>query len=419
MINLNIENINIDFQKRIDKDINVNKELFQLNNHFNGLVLKNNFLLCGQDKINYVPYKSAIRHRNLELSELIGDEFLISIKHNALIPQGELTEVLKYQCTHAQVILKSSKGFVFTINNPQGYESGRFGKNNYPFILVRPVITNRVSEEKRKQYYKNIKNWLLLLNSFSYFPRNYNGGDALNGSTVKKIKEFGDLILNRSSNLEMYNTDFEVELMRHPVYCAELIYLALNLGLYYPLNRNCFDYLEEDLYEILEYNENPYIDKFPFSLTDDLKPINEELSFKITNDGLFDEQLAIRPLTNGEILTTFFRESIDPEKLYQLSIDDRKGFINALVKKFNDSDIEFSIYHEQQQHLKDIICKEYGEFENFQLALFRVLNEIEHKMNEKKFIPPHTFLQRIQDNNASNIINFEYVGHALHGNYFK
>ena len=78
-------------------------------------------------------------------------------------------------------------------------------KNNYPFILVRPVITNRVSEEKRKQYYKNIKNWLLLLNSFSYFPRNYNGGDPLNGSTVKKIKEFGDLILNRLLTTKVAN----------------------------------------------------------------------------------------------------------------------------------------------------------------------------------------------------------------------
>ena len=170
MINLNIEEINISFNKDIKKDLNIDKQLFTLNNNFNGLKLKNTFLLCGRDKLNYISYNSPIRYRNNQICDLIGDDLLISIKHHALNPSTSLTETLKFQCTHAQAVVKDSKDFVFTINNPQDYESGRFGKDDYPMIFVRPVLTNRISGDLRKSYYQNIKNWLLLLNTYTKFP---------------------------------------------------------------------------------------------------------------------------------------------------------------------------------------------------------------------------------------------------------
>jgi hypothetical protein len=414
MINVNIDEINISFNKDINKDLNIDKQLFTLKNKFNGLELDNTFLLCGRDKLNYLSYNSPIRYKNNEICDLIDNDFLISIKHHAFNPCDSLTETLKFQCTHAQAVIKNGKDFVFTINNPQDYESGRFGKSNYPMIFVRPVLTDRISTELKKDYYQNIKNWLLLLNTYTEFPSDYNGGDPLNGSYIKDIKRFGDLILGK---ILIGTSEFDAELSKHPVYCAELIYLALNLGLYYPLNREEFLDIEDNLGDILNDNDNPFIDKFPFLLCENLEPINKVLGFDIIDNELFSDNLAIRPLTSGEMLTNFFKESINSTDLYKLSSIKRTEFICSILNKFNNSTIEFNIEAQEQDMLLNVIAKEYESLESFNMSLFRILNLVESKMNKNKFIPPHTFIQRIQNNSANNIMNFEYVGHGLHDSF--
>jgi len=193
-------------------------------------------------------------------------EIAIGIKHHqpcpgknievSADPVRNLVETVKFQATHITVAVgvefNAPNGVttpgVITLNNPQNYpdpdpgEIGLFGPREYPITWVRPEFPAGLAKHKVQAYIDNIRTWLVILNTVTLFPENsYNGGDPLGAISPDAIRYCASLAL-RSMSGDPEATK-ELGNPEHLVYCAELAYLALNIGTQVPLNKHTIEAL--------------------------------------------------------------------------------------------------------------------------------------------------------------------------------
>lgn len=244
-----------------------------------------------------------------------------------------LKEDMKLQDTHIELVVGVRRPLgdqmvdgVITLNNPQNYQSGRFGDEVYSMVFVRPAYPDYAPAETHRQFNDNIRTMMLGFNAVSTFPGDYNGGDPLAASDTGKVREHVRqmvLAIAGEGSAAAASREFFKE-QKNLIYCAELAHVATSAGLLVPLNRaglvdsGLVDDATYDRFARLvddhnsgnstpftELNRNPLAAHVNGTMAPDgLQPLAEY--------GAAEERskLAFRPLTMAEIVEGFLKTHI-------------------------------------------------------------------------------------------------------------
>lgn len=386
-----------------------------------------------EGEVRVVAYDDSRGPDQLSLVKAMGErQIAISIKHHAQSPSNDHLEIMKLQCTHAQLVVRSGNK-VITLNNPQNYQSGLFGDTSYPMIFFTPSFPEQLSREEIIDCEKNIIAWSALINTFSHFPGDYNGGDPLTAKSLQEAHLFGKKVLDAFAGKTEAIQWLEQE--DNKLYCAEMVFLALTLGTTFPLNEQ---FLAPD---VLNSLREAFLDKKLSSLNSNpqLSEINIELprfsfqpfkqaSEEIVKNG-FGDGLAIQPMLVTDMITSFIKYSV-PRKdrgekcgKYQVELlQHSKLFLKQFLphQEIQDPNSKINILIKK---LEVVLMVEYESYEVFQASLKDTLFEIEEEVAiistaSNMFIPPHTFLVRAlekkTENKVKGLLGIDYLGHGIH-----
>lgn len=414
-----------------------------------------------EDKIRLIAYSSPdkTRRRGDESEQtdlarfILPGEFAIAIKHHSPKPNRKIVERMKLQCTHIQVAIgvkKNGKAGVIAISNPQNYYRrknnarvplGLFGTEDYPAIFIKPKFPDDFSPELKRQYLDNIRAWLIIANTFTRFPDEdrYNGNDPLMTINLRKIKILGDKLLQAlNDKTEAAKWFYEAE---NRVYCGELAHIALNLGIYHPLNKT---FLGEKWYEVvrrqffskkfLKYNSNRYVPQVSLEMAPEtLEPITSHIKNLSENlQALFDPHLAIQPFAMVEIMEKYIQKTIPRELLgekvasaqAELLSKTRLAFWKTMeIDKLSEEDFIRAEMDTFFRRIVQAVGSDHGSYQKFGEALRPLLREAHYFMEKigvelNAFIPPHCFLVRatnsLKGEPGQGVLGWQYLGHGLH-----
>lgn len=170
------------------------------------------------------------------------------IDFNALAGAGgsadAIKEDLKLQDTHIELVVGVRRPLgaggelvdgVITLNNPQNYQSGRFGSASYSMVFVEPAWPDYLPAAQQVAFRDNIRTMMLAFNAVSDFPGDYNGGDPLAASSPDKVRE------HVAQMVKAITGDADAQAWfrdpRNMIYCAELAHVASSAGVLVPLNK--------------------------------------------------------------------------------------------------------------------------------------------------------------------------------------
>jgi hypothetical protein len=142
-----------------------------------------------------------------------------------------MKEDFKLQDTHIEVVVGVEKAEhgqagAITLNNPQGYEEGRFGNKTYSMVFMRPTFPSYVNAEQKAEYEKNIVAAAVMFNAVTDFPGDYNGGDPLAANSVETYKVYTEQAIKAATGDQAAQAWFKDP--ANQVYCAEFAYLSLS-----------------------------------------------------------------------------------------------------------------------------------------------------------------------------------------------
>ncbi len=244
-----------------------------------------------------------------------------------------LKEDMKLQDTHIELVVGVRRPLgaqmvdgVITLNNPQTYQSGRFGDEQYSMVFVRPAFPDYAPASTHGAFNDNIRTMMLGFNAVSSFPGDYNGGDPLAASTPEKLREHVRQMVLAVAGEGSVSADAR-EFFKRPqnlIYCAELAHVSTSAGLLVPLNHTGLvrsGLVDEDVFDrfarlvadhgagrstpFTELNRNPLAAHVDATMAPDtLEPL--------PSYGHADEEakLAFRPLTMAGIVEGFLKTHI-------------------------------------------------------------------------------------------------------------
>ncbi|NJL38460.1 MAG: hypothetical protein HC899_18245 [Leptolyngbyaceae cyanobacterium SM1_4_3] len=76
-----------------------------------------------------------------------------------------------------------------TYNEPDSYHGGLYGSDGYVAVAQRLVFPEFVTPQQARGYTDSIVCWMGLLNPFTQFPSDYNGGDPTRVSNRAALTE--------------------------------------------------------------------------------------------------------------------------------------------------------------------------------------------------------------------------------------
>ena len=374
------------------------------------------------------------------------DEIAISIKHHSPSPSDDGKEKIKLQCTHIQIavgVMAEGKPGVLSVNNPQDYQAGLFGAPNYPMIFIRPIFPSGLSDSQITDYINNIRTWLVIANTFTHFPGDYNGGDPLGTRNVEQVKQLGDNLLDALLGKREALDWLASPLNR--VYCAELAHVSLNLGLHYPLNSRFadpqrFEKIKEkiDSKTFVEQNDNSYIHFVSLcTAPEDLEPITEAADIADAEpvphySRWFDRNLGVKPFNVPNMLEKYLQFSIPRDELgeevaaVQAAVlkECQPAVFTALgLKNLPDSDKKKIFAATLYEDIVKCVGTRHESYDSFREAISPLLDKAAEIASPRDdgfgaFIPPHCFLVRaaesIKGRTDIGLLKWQYMGHGLH-----
>jgi len=393
------------------------------------------------ENIRLLPYDDNLKEKQTQISKLIRPgEICISIKHHSVKPEPEVSARIKLQCSHIQTVV-GVEGGVITVNNPKNYQGGLFGDPDYPMIFVKPKFPSGISAETQKHFVDNIRTWLVIANQFTDFPDNYDGGDPLSTTTKEDLMLLGNqLLLALQGSSEAKEWFYRPE---NQVYCAELAHLALNLGLYFPLNekhlgRDAAKFVEKELSSkaFLFTNENPFVDKIEVGMANEnLVGLDKIIAIPNENGSGFWPGLAIKPFFLNDMIEQFLlftipREKMGEERAPRLQAELLGQVKPALLKMLGIatadlSDPKRSGFEHLYGALVKVVGLSYPSYEDFRTKLQPLMTKIKDlaQHSGQAFVPPHCFLVRASQSltagGSKGILEWEYVGHGVHRSLLK
>lgn len=385
-----------------------------------------------QDAINFIKYDNTDEQRQMDLIKLIGSgEIAISIKHHS--PSPEENEKIKLQCTHIQIAVGVENGVV-TVNNPQNYEGGLFGSQEYPMIFIKPKFPSIVTTEQAKKYVDNIRTWLVIANTFTHFPSDYDGGDPLSCIDKASVLRMGEALigaLNGDAQCKAWLAE-----SKQQIYCAELALLVLNLGLYFPLNEKHlggnFQGVRSSLEDkkFLLANRNEYIKLIPLTTAqEDLLPF-DEVVVPDAGPELFWGGMAVKPFCVADIIEQFIQRVVprqllgeqDGSKYQAMAFESVRPSLTNFLRIENSEQRQY--LENKLEIISNIVGKAFGSYSEFRQMITPHLKELSafSLKHGCAYVPPHCFLIRATDNLMGGfnggVLGWEYLGHGLHRRLF-
>ncbi len=423
-----------------DKTFNSLKDLWQLQTEFpDGSIIKSDFHLFGkeEDQVNLISYDNEDGIYNNDLiKEMKNRRVAISIKHHVPKPLTDNIERMKLQATHMQLVIRSENN-VFTLNNPQSYEDGLFGNENYPMTFMKLKYPKSLNEEQISQYEDNIVTWAAICNTYTKFPQDYNGGDELSIMNKDSLYTYGNQLLKA-----LVGDGDALRWLTKPenhLYCAEYGVMALSLGINFPLNESyvssaLLDSVKKEIKKrnFLIHNANPNIDCLNL-----ITPSNELKSFYdlgyVSKDSFFDGALAIKPFLISDMIMAFIKYSVprgeqgeDLGKYQVMLLEQSKNYISKfLPQEALDSNVSnIPILLDEIKKVLADIHSSYDEFNSFLSPYLEKLNDEVKKYSSSSnvFMPPHAYLVRLHEELEApreDILKLDYLGHGLHSSIVK
>ncbi len=414
------------------KDFSSVSDLFTTSIDFPGgkISTPSHMLGMQEQDLRILPYDDSrgIAQHHLAVHVRNG-EIALSFKHHCPHPDNNPLEALKFQTTHVQIAVGVAGG-VLTVNNPQNYTSGLFGDPSYPMIFVKPKFPEGISEQKTSMYLDNVRTWLVIANTFTEFPTNYNGGDPLKCITKQHLESLAYALIKA-----LLGDQTALAWLKEPeqaTYCAELAFLSLNLGIYFPLNKKFlgenFESVEQALSSkvFLEKNSNPHIDLVELRMAPEaLNPIDQEITVH-DHGTTFWSGLAVQPLHSADMVIEYIRRSVPRKRLGEEVASQVQGkilrkmrptFYDVLALKDETERAAMDILVDRAVEITERIHPSY---EAFRAAIEPTLMELAKfsQAHGMAYIPPHCFLLRatdfVADGTRNGLFGFTYVGHGVH-----
>ena len=396
-----------------------------------------------------ILYDNALEERQTDIVRFFDeDEVFICVKHHKLEHPtlgGDPKEAVKFNATHigVGVVVPLPGGGVgaITLNSPQIHEKGLFGVPKYPMIFLRLVFPPGIDADARRAYLDNIRTWLVIANTYTDFPNDYNGGDPLGTRSVGSIGTLAEKLLDSLVGTQTQQADasFWLSDPANQVYCAELAHVAVNLGVHCPLNRaalgNRYDAVAAQLESkaFLATNVNTRAPLVRLTMAPEtLAPIASALGVTPTVAGPGEPcgvGLALRPLTITNMLEEFLQlvprdrlgEDVAPIQAAMLD-KVRPGLLEQMgLDLLPEDDPKRVAIDRLLDALRECIGGTYGSYEEFRTALAPLLGRARQVSGPRPdgagaFMPPHAWLLHALGrlDNTGCLLGVEVVGHGFH-----
>lgn len=372
-----------------------------------------------------------------------------------------MKEDFKLQDTHIEVVVGVEKAEhgqagAITMNNPQGYEEGRFGNATYSMIFFRPRLPSYVPEAKKAAYEANTVLALTGFNAATNFPGDYNGGDPLGAKNPEKLRTYVDQMVKAIAGDEAAVAWFQEE--ANMVYCAELAYISLSAGVIAPLTKSYMTprvgaavwkkFIKQvqihnkgvdefqatgnisaaNTSRFLKLNDNKRVGMVRLTLPpEDLKPV-AKLSGSAAGDA---DKMGFQPMTMADIVRHFMRTHIPRETLGE-ALAPMQGAVLAKMKpgllesmgmdQLPDSDPRKQAVDALFGQIVQVVSKSYGSYQEFTAALEPYMVQARQitgprpgdEAGQGLFFPPSGFHVVAQGHHLGGLLKLDYEGHGAH-----
>lgn len=414
------------------------------------------------EQVNIIPYsneddvRTADGHRLTRGDAVIATvykpgEVGIAVKHHRseypdldldMAEPTMMKEHFKLQDTHIEVVVgvkRDGQNGAITLNNPQDYEDGLFGDEQYAMIFLKPVYPDYLTAAQKKAFENNVRTLLVGFNAVTDFPGDYNGGDPLGARNPEKVREYVKqmvLAINGDVAARAWFTEPE-----NQVYCAELAFLAFSAGLITPLNdatmiplvgAEQWSKFQENIRKhnageptaFTELNANERV-KYIRDLTTAPADLQPAAAYGPPGE---DRKLALEPLTMSDILDEFLRTHIPREHFGEALAPAQAAVLAAMkpglleqmgLDELPESDPRRAAVDTLYAEIVEAVGKSYASYTEFRAALEPLLAQARAVTGPRGdsgvglFVPPSLFHVAAQGKRAG-LLKFQYEGHGVH-----
>jgi hypothetical protein len=412
--------------------------------------------------VNVIPYSNEDNVKTADNATFArGDQAIakvykpgqvgIAVKHhrseyptldlNGADPQS-LKEHFKLQDTHIEVVVgvkRDGQDGAITLNNPQSYEDGAFGDEQYAMIFLKPAYPSYLNEAQVKAFENNVRTMLVGFNAVTEFPGDYNGGDPLGARNPTEVREYVKQMVLAINGSEAARAWFRES--ANMVYCAELAFLSFSAGLIAPLN----DETMIPLVGAAEWTKfQTFITKHNAGESTPFTELNSNERVKYIRDltvaprdlktaGSYGgagetEKLALQPLTMSDMIEDFMRLHIPREQLGESLAPAQGGLLAAMrpglieqmgMDQLPATDPKRIAVDGLYDKIVAAVGKSYGSYAEFRSAVEPLLGQARAitgprgDTGEGLFVPPSLFHTAAQGKHAG-LLKFEYQGHGVH-----
>ena len=368
---------------------------------------------------------------------------------------NNMKEHFKLLDTHIELVVgvdraEHGQAGAITLNNPQSYESGRFGNKTYSMIFLTPVLPD-YALGRAGDYMNNIRAALVGFNATSDFPGNYNGGDPLGAYNPERLQEYVDQMVRGIAGDQAALDWFEQD--ENLIYCAELAFISFSAGSIVPLTRSFMaPRVGEQVWDgflsqvelhnkgvdelaaggsvsepsaFVSLNDNKRVAMVRIVLPPEDLPPMAELA---PNPAQAKTQMALTAMTMSDIVEQFMRTHIPREKLGE-ALAPVQGAVLAKMQpglletmgmdQLPDSDPNKQAVLALFEQLVQVVSTPFGSYDEFRAAIEPLLAQARKVTGPRGedgnglFVPPSVFHVAAQGKHHG-LLGFEYIGHGVH-----
>lgn len=368
-------------------------------------------------------------------------------EHRILRPSdlsSDLKEQAKLQVTHLGIVVgveREGQAGAITLNNPQTYESGKFGSPDYPMIFAKPTWPEYLDPNQAQAFNDNTLIMMAGFNAVSNFPSDYNGGDPLGAHNVELLQEYTRQMVLAITGDQAARDFFEDPATQ--LYCAELGFVGMSAGLHFPLNaRTMVPLVGQETWDkfveqvelhnageasaFTELNGNDQVQYLRFALPpEDLQAMHTYSPDAST----LATRLAFKPMTMADIVQHFLRTHVPREHLGealapvqgQLLAAMKPGLLEAMAMDAIPAEDPRRVAIDQLfEGMVQTVSTSYGSYEEFQQAIAPYMEQARKMTGPRDasgtgyFVPPSMYHVITQGKHPGGLIGLTYVGHGLH-----
>lgn len=390
--------------------------------------------MLGQDEtsLHYVAFNKSDKEKQEDLMRYCSrGDVMLGILHYSPKPDNSAHAKLALQCKDVLPLI-GIKGGVCSVVHPQELYEGGFPSNDFSLIFIKPKLPKALKTKERKAYMDNIRTWLVLVNMIASTPNRLPNNEVLQTKTLKELQHFGFQCLEALTGEAKAKQWLQERC--YGLCKEEMVHIALNLGLHFPLN---LAHMDEALFmrvekalsskRFLEKSKNPYLKEVDLNLAPkELSSVEKSLYLYTAKacEQPYSKDLAVEPFSMADIIDVCMQESIPRKRLGEGCALEQAEMLEEMRPMLK---LEMQIDEEQEKAFEllytriiEVVKKEYESYYAFKQAFDEVLSEAQNfhmKSNKGVFMPAHCFMVRakqniVQDKNTG-VLDWQYIGHGL------